>query len=413
MKTILSLVFFALSSFSAIQGQDLSLGLLLHYPLDGNASDISGNSRHGQITGAMPASDRFGNNMGALQFGNATLLAWPGDPELKPDFPFSTSCWVYCDDFPPFGRGIMTNDFVENRYYGIILSYNFNRQVLISIGDGGLPNPDGRRTKAGNTMLQAGQWYHIVAVVRGLTDMDLYINGCNDEGVYSGNGDALAYSDGGQGALGLVDDDATTASPFLYHPGRLDDFRLWNRALTEEEVELLYDQFYDAPFSLGPDTTLCVGESLVIDATVTVATSYTWQDGASTPVYTVLSPGVYQLEVEIGHKCSFSDTLVVQYNSCSICNIYFPNAFSPNSDGINDDFRVYFDTETCRFESYSLKIFNRWGGLVFESNDPFEPWSGKINSKNAAQGVYTYLVSYQLEGASQIDEHAGSISLVR
>ena len=55
--------------------------------------------------------------------------------------------------------------------------------------------------------------------------------------------------------------------------------------------------------------------------------------------------------------------------------IYIPNAFTPNNDGINDAFKVVI-SEVTRYE---LSIYNRWGELVFFSEDPDEVWVGNVN----------------------------------
>ncbi len=67
------------------------------------------------------------------------------------------------------------------------------------------------------------------------------------------------------------------------------------------------------------------------------------------------------------------------------------NAFSPNNDGINDLFSVICNP--CdRFSG--LFIYNRWGELVFETNDPAIGWDGTHNEKDAETGTYVYVLTY-------------------
>jgi gliding motility-associated-like protein len=86
-----------------------------------------------------------------------------------------------------------------------------------------------------------------------------------------------------------------------------------------------------------------------------------------------------------------------------------PNAFSPNNDGINDVFRI---TAQGYFRLSYLKIFNRWGQLVFESHDLNLGWDGRRNGTNLPTGVYYWVLS-------GIDVHNlaltrnGSITLIR
>ena len=65
-----------------------------------------------------------------------------------------------------------------------------------------------------------------------------------------------------------------------------------------------------------------------------------------------------------------------------------PNAFSPNGDGINDEFRVVFKS----LKTYNIVIFNRWGRVVYKSNDPSKGWDGKIGRNVAASGTYYYVI---------------------
>lgn len=67
-----------------------------------------------------------------------------------------------------------------------------------------------------------------------------------------------------------------------------------------------------------------------------------------------------------------------------------PNAFSPNSDGINDIYRAKNNYQSIvEFDAY---IFNRWGQKIYEWHDPAGGWDGKFNGKDVKQGVYFVLV---------------------
>lgn len=77
--------------------------------------------------------------------------------------------------------------------------------------------------------------------------------------------------------------------------------------------------------------------------------------------------------------------------------IYIPNSFTPNEDGYNDLFRPVIDSRISS-DLYELSIYNRWGELVFQTNDPDEAWNGNdISSENyySEAAVYTYLMKYK------------------
>jgi gliding motility-associated-like protein len=69
--------------------------------------------------------------------------------------------------------------------------------------------------------------------------------------------------------------------------------------------------------------------------------------------------------------------------------MYVPNAFSPNGDGINDLFQVF----TTGVKVFNLKVFDRWGELVYESDNLGSGWNGKYKGTLMEPGVYVYLVN--------------------
>lgn len=86
--------------------------------------------------------------------------------------------------------------------------------------------------------------------------------------------------------------------------------------------------------------------------------------------------------------------------------VYVPKAFTPNGDGINDRLMV----EATGIESYTIRIFNRWGALIFESQS--NPWDGK----NIPEGMYIHQTSYTYideEGKLRNRKISGSIVLIR
>jgi gliding motility-associated-like protein len=96
------------------------------------------------------------------------------------------------------------------------------------------------------------------------------------------------------------------------------------------------------------------------------------------------------------------------------CPVYLPTAFSPNSDGINDQFQLFASTEftgTVR----SLRVYDRWGGLVFEAADAataLAGWDGRVNGIAAAAGTYVYLL--EIEGnEGTLIEQRGAVVLLR
>lgn len=116
-----------------------------------------------------------------------------------------------------------------------------------------------------------------------------------------------------------------------------------------------------------------------------------------------LKDGIWQYRV---HAINQNGTFVSYSNTLNLVQdpvVWIPNAFSPNGDALNDtwDIRADFVGE------YFLQVFNRWGQIVFETEDPTEKWDGK----NAMEGTYLYKVSYR-DLTGRINFKTGSIHII-
>ncbi len=112
------------------------------------------------------------------------------------------------------------------------------------------------------------------------------------------------------------------------------------------------------------------------------------------PVFTFPDTGVQVVQQVVTHLSGCQDSLTVLIDVIPKVTYHLPNAFSPNSDTVNDGFRGYGFVEGM--ENFNLRIWNRWGELIFETNDPEEEWNGqKYNTEELSpNGVYVVLVNY-------------------
>jgi gliding motility-associated-like protein len=88
--------------------------------------------------------------------------------------------------------------------------------------------------------------------------------------------------------------------------------------------------------------------------------------------------------------------------------VFIPNSFTPNGDGLNDVLKAY----GTGIKTIRMMIFNQWGQKVFEGNDPNNGWDGRYNGKDATTGVYMYVATIVLHDGQEINKK-GSINLVR
>ena len=100
----------------------------------------------------------------------------------------------------------------------------------------------------------------------------------------------------------------------------------------------------------------------------------------------VTEPGTYWVYVDNG-VCPASDTLVLF--PCT--DIWIPNAFTPNGDGLNEFFEVKASTDLY---AYEIWIFNRWGEVVYNATNIQLPWDGRFKGEDAPIGVYNYVIEY-------------------
>ena len=107
-----------------------------------------------------------------------------------------------------------------------------------------------------------------------------------------------------------------------------------------------------------------------------------------------------------------NDTIIAHFKPQPFA-LYVPNSFSPNGDGINDVFKIIGNA--IDFESYEFTIFDRWGQLVFQSNNPDEVWTGEFNNGEYYVGNSTYQYRLKVKSVFDIDprEYSGSILIFR
>lgn len=116
-----------------------------------------------------------------------------------------------------------------------------------------------------------------------------------------------------------------------------------------------------------------------------------------------------ELEDSLCQRYFTRDTSFVVFDSNE--ELEMANIFTPNGDGINDRFGVGPHIPASYFKEYSLRIFNRWGKLVYTGSAPDEGWNGKFRGKALPEGVYYYLMSYSND-CEQSREYRGYVHLV-
>ena len=167
--------------------------------------------------------------------------------------------------------------------------------------------------------------------------------------------------------------------------------------------------FPSSYLNLGNDKTICNGCSIVIDAGNKFK-EYLWQNGAKDSTLTVITSGTYSVTATDEYGCKYTDSIII-FEDCDGQDLFIPNCFTPNGDNLDDMFQIV--TSPC-YTNYDMKIYNRWGALLFETNDISKGWDGKFNNHNVSEGVYIYILTYyNISNSNSKMRKQGTITLLR
>jgi gliding motility-associated-like protein len=163
----------------------------------------------------------------------------------------------------------------------------------------------------------------------------------------------------------------------------------------------------DVGLSYGIDSD-CTQNIAKISVEATGTPSILWSTGATSSLLTTPLPQL--LIVSARYQCSvIYDTINIPGCAFFTHHLYIPNAFTPNGDGVNDAFEVFGDKVNWQYAD--IRIYDRWGEKVFESNDLDFKWDGYYKGA-VTEGVYVYTLSLAYtDGTARSAK--GSITLIR
>jgi gliding motility-associated-like protein len=171
----------------------------------------------------------------------------------------------------------------------------------------------------------------------------------------------------------------------------------------EFENKFTFEILPEPDIDIGKDTTLLEkGKTITLDAGSYFST-YDWNTGSTWPYISIADSGLYWVEVSDFKCCKNADTTRIVF-----IDLFVPNAFTPNNDGVNDVVYV----RGAFFTKVDLKIYNRAGEMVFQTTDQNKGWDGKYKGELQGLGVYYFhLVAYF--GDETRVERKGNITLIR
>lgn len=217
------------------------------------------------------------------------------------------------------------------------------------------------------------------------------------------SGKSLLLNAFSPGSQYIWKDNSTNPTLLVNNPGIYWVQATLNGCIKKDTIHI--SSLTNPQFTLGPDQYLCPALSFFLTPGLNNVT-YRWQDGNMLGSYQVNTPGLYY--VDITNTCGTTrDSINIFIGNCTV---RVPSAFTPNNDGLNDQFRIF---GTQLISEFDLTIFDRYGKLIFHSPDKNSYWNGTFNGAEAVSGVYVYLLTYKSLGSQDKNILKGTILLIR
>jgi hypothetical protein len=335
---IILLIFFS-------QSQAQINGLVAYYPFNGNAGDSSGLNNHGVVSGAALTTGRYGQSNTAYYFdGVSNKITVSASASIQPQYKLTLTAWVQPDSKPSAGWAtILTKRYAPatDPYNSYSLSNYNNGKWGFDISNG---TTGSQKTATAKTATPYGGGWVFLSATYDSTQAKLYINGVLDT--------VISFT----GSIGYTTNDLvigyTTSGPNDFYKGKIDEIRIYNRALSQAEISQLYSPdglvaYYPFNGNAG-DSSGLGNHGSVIGATPTIGkkgianTAY-YFDGVSNKITVSASPSLHP-------KNTLTITAWVQPESKPSAGwaTILTKRYSPGADPYN---------------SYSLSTYNngKWG----------------------------------------------------
>ncbi len=386
-------------------------GLQLHYNFD-----------------TIPPVDQTGNNVppSLVGFNNISLACAPNEQGL-----------VFDGNSVVLVNGVIGNYFANTdltiSFYFKLQNFQFSQTILSKRSDCNgqrdfsidfVPN-NGRQlvttfvensTRDGSMTVDLDPtscWYHYVFIRRG-SEAFIYINGKLEKSIDTG---ARVNIKDDIAVLSIANSPCVDPASGLYRfSGVMDDLKIYNKAIDEDEVQALYISPNEI---LNNDTIVYLGNDVQVRLGPTCSGfNYEWFPKSTLddpfigePLITPDKTQTYQLRMN-DNQCLAIDTfkiIVIDPDTLN-CNVAFlPGAFTPNGDFLNDTWGL--SNTFALDELLELSIFDKWGSQMFFTDDIFEQWDGTFNGTQLDPGAYVYKMRFVCNGEEKLER--GTVLLIR
>jgi len=160
--------------------------------------------------------------------------------------------------------------------------------------------------------------------------------------------------------------------------------------------------------SFLPDSlALWPGQPQLLSVPEITGATYQWSNGDTTSYSTIGQPGMYTLQITT--PCWQHNEQFLAFQSNCGERVFIPNAFTPDGDGTNDFFEIFGP-----LQPFSLIVTDRWGKIVYQTDNYQNNWDGTSRGMALPAGVYSYRILYsKLKGGPKNYELFGTVSILR
>lgn len=207
--------------------------------------------------------------------------------------------------------------------------------------------------------------------------------------------------------------------------GWLDEVEFYQNAMSADQVRAAYlapEKIGNGKFSLGvKDTTIFLGGSVEgfitskcpdVDVMWTPVTGIpAGEENTTNPIISPTTSTVYYATFSDAF-CETNDSLlitVIDPNDLDCTKLFIPTAFTPNGDGLNDVFGI--SNAVVMTELYTFEIFDRWGNIVFATDEPNAQWDGLYNGNPVNSNTFVYKIAYRCKDEDLIE--TGTVTIMR
>jgi gliding motility-associated-like protein len=166
--------------------------------------------------------------------------------------------------------------------------------------------------------------------------------------------------------------------------------------------------------SIAKDTLVCAGTLLNFKAGSGLkGETISWQNGSKDRIFAANTEGLFTARIK--NRCAqWVDSFRLRTRDCGN-GVYVPNAFSPNQDGVHEEFKPFLKSDFYPINTYEFLVFNRWGDLVFQTKDKEAAWNGTWRGQELPNEVYVWVIKINYTDKDKIKNLilSNTVQLVR